>query len=133
MFPLPSAPGAARGNSGMGSSMLDGPPPNPMNPAFSELQHPSLGAGAGSGQPPSSRDLPPEILMGILQSGDTIATMLDDMGAMVPDLAPDLAGARELLMRALAKITMQTGGTGAAQPSERFAGSAPSPGGLPPL
>jgi len=120
---FPSAPGASGpANGGFGSSTLDGPPPNPLQPTMSDL----MGGGGRPrpGQQPLSRDLPPEVLMGLLKAGETVSGMIDDMAAMVPDLAPDLAGSKDLLMRALAKLTLLTGGSQSTLGSS-FAGASP--------
>lgn len=121
---FPAARGASGpANGGMGSSVLDGPPPSPVNPNFSAIMGQGMSGGPGAG-PRTSRELDPEILMGLLKSGETIASMIDDMASMVPDLAQDLAGAKDLLLRAMAKLTVLTGGN---QPAlgEDFAGAAP--------
>jgi hypothetical protein len=105
----------------MGSSILDGPPPSPVNPSFTDIMGPQAQPAGG---PPISRQLPPEVLMGLLKAGETTSQMIDDMATMVPDIAPDLAGAKDLLLRALAKLTQQVGGNVPAL-GGNFAGAAP--------
>lgn len=118
-------PGRSAG-SGMGSSMLDAPPPNPMNPTFSDLQNPGNAAGGGIGSP--ARELPPDVLMGVLKSIESITGMLDDIAQMVPDIAPEIAGGKDLIMRGASKL-VQAGGAPSASSSvgREFPGSAPFP------
>ena len=113
----------------MGASALDAPPPSPVNPDFSQLQNPSLAKPTGPGGQPSSRELSPDVLMGLLKAGETISTMLDDMAQMVPDIAPDIAGAKDLFQRALGKLVLAGGGntSQSTAPTSRFAGSSPFP------
>lgn len=119
-------PGRTAG-SGMGSSALDAPPPNPMNPTFSDLQNPGNAPGGGLGAAPA-RQLPPEVLMGILKSGESISGMFDDMAQMVPDIAPEIAGAKDLLQRGLAKLVLAGGAPSTMSSVGReFPGSAPFP------
>jgi hypothetical protein len=117
----------------MGSSALDAPPPNPVNPSFSELQNPGNVTSSGLGAP--ARQLPPEVLMGVLKSGESISGMLDTMAEMVPDIAPEVAGAKDLLLRALGKLVQAGGAPSTLSRTTRdFPGSAPFPaqnGGMP--
>lgn len=116
-------PGRTAG-SGMGSSMLDAPPPNPMNPGFSDIQNPGNVGSSGLGSP--ARQLPPEVLMGILKSGESISSMFDDMAQMVPDIAPEIAAAKDLLQRGLSKLVLAGGAPSTMSPVGReFPGSAP--------
>lgn len=118
-------PGRAAG-SGMGSSTLDAPPPSPVNPTFSDLQNPGMAASGGMGAP--ARQLPPEVLMGILKSGESISGMLDDIAQMVPDIAPEVAAAKDMLQRALAKLVAAGGAPSTiSAPGREFPGSAPFP------
>jgi hypothetical protein len=116
--------------SGFGASALDAPPPQAVNPDFSQLMNPGLAQPSGPGGQPPSRQLPPDILVGLLKAGETITDMLDDMAQMVPDIAPDIAGAKDLFQRALGKLVVAAGGqTGQpSPPTSRFAGSSPFPG-----
>jgi hypothetical protein len=118
-------PGRTAG-SGMGSSSLDAPPPSPVNPSFSDLQNPGNVGSTGLGAP--ARQLPPEVLMGIIKSGETISGMFDDIAQMVPDIAPEIAGAKDLLQRALAKLVLAGGAPSSMSSVGReFPGSAPFP------
>jgi hypothetical protein len=116
MMPPSAMPGAPP------SGLLDGPPPNPM--LAGPLQMPgAMGGGMGA---PASRSLPPEQLMGLMQAGKTISEMIDSMASMVPDLAPDLAFAKEGLQRFLAKVLLAGGG-----PTTSAQAGIPMPNGLP--
>ncbi len=83
----------------------------------------ALGGGLGA----TSRQLPPEVLQGLMQSGNTIAEMIDSMAGMVPDLAPDLAFAKEGITRFLAKVLTAGGG-----PTTQAQAGTPMPNGIPP-
>jgi len=112
--------------SGMGSSMLDAPPPNPTNPSFSDLQNPGNVGSTGLGSP--ARELPPEVLMGMLKSGESMSGMFDDMAAMCPDCAPEFAAAKDMLQRALAKLVAAGGQPSTlSAPGREFPGAAPFP------
>lgn len=121
-------PGRTAG-SGMGSSMLDAPPANPVNPNFSDLQNPgNVGSSSGLGTTAPARQLPPEVLMGILKSGESISGMFDDMAQMVPDIAPEIAAAKDLLQRGLSKLVLAGGAPSTMSSVGReFPGSAPFP------
>lgn len=119
-------PGRTAG-SGMGSSALDSPPPNPMNPTFSDLQNPGNVGSSGIGSP--ARQLPPEVLMGVLKAVESITGMLDDIAQMVPDIAPEIAGGKDLIMRGASKLVLAGGAPSApsAPPGRDFPGAAPFP------
>lgn len=88
-------------------SPIDGPPPNPTAP-----MNPMAGSGGGLGPAgtPSARQLPQEMLMGLLTAGQSVGEMLDSMAQMAPDIAAECAGAKELLQRGLAKLMVAGGG-----------------------
>lgn len=112
--------------SGMGSSALDAPPPNPMNPSFSDLQNPGQVGGTGLGAP--ARQLPPEVLMGFLKIVETMSGQIDDMAQMAPDIAPELAASKDLLQRAASKLVVAGGAPSTiSAPGREFPGSAPFP------
>lgn len=89
------------------AALLDGPPPHP------QMQSPMGGPGAGGVAP--GRTLPPEVLLGLISSGNTIAEMLDTVSQMAPDIAAEFAMAKDLVQRGLAKL--MTAGGGIAPPS----------------
>ena len=113
-FPLPAAtPGFAN------SGMLDAPPPNPM------IQGPVQAPNQMGAAP--SRQLAPEVLQGITQAINTINGMLDSLAGMTPDLAPDLAFAKNGLAQYQSKVLLAGGG-----PTTAAQAGTPMPNGLPP-
>lgn len=113
--------------SGAGSSFLDGPPPSPVNPSFSDLQNPGNVSASGLGSAPA-RQLPPEVLAGILKSAESVSGILDDIAQMVPDIAAEVAGSKDLLLRAISKLVVAGGAPQALQaPGRSFPGSSPFP------
>lgn len=117
-FPSPmTSPGYAP------TGMLDGPPPNPMIAGPQQL--PGAMGGGGLGAP--ARQLPPEVLQGLMQTGNTIAETLDSMASMVPDLAADLVLAKTGIQQFLAKVLTAGGG-----PTTQAQAGTPMPNGIPP-
>lgn len=106
---------------GPGQEILDGPPPSPAMQGASPMvpgqapQMPSFGQMAApltAGTP--GRATSPEIAMGIMQSAETIYSMLDSMASIAPDLANDFALQKDLLQRTLAKLLVTSGASAAA-------------------
>lgn len=99
------------GNAGP-SALLDGPPPHPQ--AQSPFgAGPNMGGGMGMAP---ARDLPPDVIMGLLQSGQSVGEMLDTMAQMAPDAAPEFAAAKDILQRGLAKLMTAGGGVAPQSP-----------------
>ncbi len=84
---------------------LDGPPPSPQ----------SMGGGpTGAATPLSLQQLagpqvptaqmPPEVLTGIMQSAETIASLFDSYSQATPDLAADWQLLKDHLAQVLAKL-----------------------------
>lgn len=118
-------PGRPAG-SGMGSSALDAPPPSPVNPNFSDLQNPGNVGSSSIGAP--ARQLPPDVLAGVLKSIESITGMLDDIAQMIPDIAPEIAGGKDLILRGAAKLVMAGGApSGMSSVGREFPGSSPFP------
>lgn len=110
-------PRSSAGPSGPGS-VLDGPPPHP------QLQSP-LSAAMRPGTAPA-RSLPPEVISGLLATGQSVKDMLDTMASVAPDIAPEFAGAAELLLRGLAKLMTAGGGlTSMVPPTSPIPGATP--------
>ncbi len=107
---------------GMGSGMgmqtpnkLDGPPPSPQSMGGGPTGAPtplSLQQLAGP-QIPSSQ-LPPEILTGIMQSAQSIASLFDSYSQATPDLAADWQLLKDHLAQVLAKLV--SAGSGPVSP-----------------
>jgi len=97
-------------------ALLDSPPPSP---ATQDGVNPGQPIGVGSplgdlvnpgAQPLGADQMPPEVLTGVLQSGEQMVNMIDAITQVVPDLAPDFALAKDALMRALSKVLVAGGG-----------------------
>lgn len=114
-FQTPSAPVAGFAPGGA----LDGPPPNPMIAGPQQIPN--------TLQPGGSRQLAPEVLQGLMQTGATIDEMINSMASMVPDLAQDLALAQDGIKRFLSKVLLAGGG-----PSTAAQAGTPMPNGIPP-
>ena len=131
-FPQRKASGSGGMTSpGAGQEQLDGPPPSPAMPMGggqlqpgAQPQMPSFGQMAQpltAGSP--GRATSPEVLMGIMQSAETIYGMLDSMASITPDLANDFALQKDLLQRTMAKLMVKSGTPGAAaSPGMNFPG-----------
>ncbi len=101
-YPLASTP--------PGGGVLDGPPPSP---GAESGMSPGMNLGQVAGYVPTDQ-MPPEILTGIMKSGQTMVSMLDSFAQAVPELAPDFAAAKTQLQIALAKVLQA--GAGPASP-----------------
>lgn len=104
------------------TGLLDGPPANPMLAGPQQLPG-TMGAGPAG----TSRQLPPEVLQGLMQAGNTVSDIVDSMASMVPDLAPDLALAKDGIKRFLAKVLLAGGG-----PTMQAQAGTSMPNGIPP-
>lgn len=101
-----------------GSERLDQPPPSPalssgMNPGMplpGEMQLPTLASG----------QLPPDILTGMTQTLGKMASDVDAIAQMAPDLAADCAAVRATLSALMSKVLVA--GAGPISPT------APGPG-----
>lgn len=112
--------------SGMGSSTLDAPPPSPVNPTYADLQNPGMSPATSMGAP--ARQLPPEVLAGVLKSIESVNGILDDIAQMVPDIAPEIAGGKDLILRGAAKLVTAGGSPSSlSTPGRNFPGAAPFP------
>ncbi len=105
------------------TGLLDGPPPNPMLAGPQQIPG-SMGASPGA---PTSRQLPPEVLQGLMQAGNTVSDIVDSMASMVPDLAPELAMAKQGVQQFLAKVLLAGGG-----PTSQAQAGTPMPNGIMP-
>lgn len=136
-------PGAYQPGTLPSDRALDGPPPSsaqstngstgiPPQPA-----PPGGGGGIGSmGVAPlnvSAGQMPPEVLTGILQAGESISKMLDSFAQVTPDLAPDWAACKQALLAAMAKVLQAGAGpTSPVAPGPQFPGGGLDKGGGPP-
>ena len=106
MFP-PRSPGA-------GGSQLDGPPPSPtpMDPAGGGNTPLSM---RGLAPQIPANQMPPEILTGLLQAGQTIGQMLDSFSQVLPDKSAQFALIKDLLQQVFADVV--SAGAGATSPT----------------
>lgn len=115
-----------------GTGPLDSPPPSPDVPGG--------GAGGANGSLPTlsglaqpapigAKNLPPEILTGIMQAAQKIQEMFDAFAQSTPDLAMDWDLCKEVLNRTLGKVLVAGGGPTAPQaPGSQFPGGGISAG-----
>lgn len=104
------------------TGMLDGPPPNPMIAGPQQLP-----GAMGAGPTGTSRQLPPEVLQGLLQAGNTVMDIVNSMASMVPDLAGELALVQSGMQQFLSKVNLAGGG-----PTTQAQAGTPMPNGIPP-
>lgn len=120
-FPQRKSAGAG-GMTGGDTSLLDGPPPTPAAPQGMSL--PPGGNALGQAAMPSFEELAgpmtagtpgraftPEIAMGLMTSGETIASMLDSFASIAPDFATDFALLKQQLQMVMGKILLKSGQT----------------------
>ena len=119
-FPQRKSAGAG-GMTGGDASLLDSPPPTPVAPDGMQVQP---GGNAAAAPMPSfdqlaqpltagspGKVLSPEISMGLMQMGETIAGTFDSMASIAPECAMDFAMLKDLLQRTLGKILVKSGQT----------------------
>lgn len=144
-------PGAYQPGTMPGDRALDGPPPSsaqstngstgvppqPGRPGSGIAGSGVAGGGIGAmGVPPldvQSHAMPPEVLTGILQAGESISKMLDSFAQVTPDLAADWAACKNALLSAMAKVLQAGAGpTSPVAPGPQFPGGGLDRGGGPP-
>lgn len=117
-----------------GNAILDGPPPSPaVETGMSPGPSPN-GGGFGDLVPTqvASNQLPPEMLTGMMQAGETISSTIDSFAQAAPDLAPDFLLVKDALQRALAKLLAAgSGPTAPTAPGPNFPGGGIDAGGMP--
>lgn len=93
------------------ASPLDGPPPSPQANGGGPTGQPTPFSldGMVPGAVPSSQ-MPPEVLTGIMQSAQSIASMFDAYAQATPDLAADWGALKDALAMILAKLTQAGSG-----------------------
>lgn len=106
---------------GPGQEVLDGPPPSPAMQGAQPMQPgqaPSMPSFSQMAQPLTAgtpgRATSPEIAMGVMQSAETMYSMLDSMASIAPDLANDFALQKDLLQRTMAKLLVTSGASSSA-------------------
>lgn len=122
-FPQRKSSGAGgMTESGPGTDPLDGPPPSPVMAQAGG----TLPTGMTGGQPMPSFDqmakpltagtpgraTSPEVVVGIMQTAETMYGILDSIASIVPDLANDMALQKDLLQRSMGKLLVNSGQQG---------------------
>lgn len=137
-------PGAYQPGTLPGDRVLDGPPPSASqatNGSTGVPPQPGVAGGAGGGIGAmgvaplnvSAGQMPPEVLTGILQAGESISKMLDSFAQVTPDLAPDWVAVKNALLAAMAKVLQAGAGpTSPVAPGPQFPGGGLDRGGGPP-
>lgn len=114
------------------SSQLDGPPPSPtpMGAAApgGPMQMRGLVPGMGSSVPTGM--LPPEILRGVMQTGETIDAAIKSIMQLSPGKGPQLSLIQALLQQVFAEIVSEAQGNPGATISPTATGPAPPMGGI---
>ena len=94
---------------------LDGPPPSPQAGGAGPTGEPTPQSLQQLAPPVPSNQVPPEILTGILQSAETIGTLLDSYSQALPDLAVDFQMIKSQLQQVFARL--MTAGAGPTSPT----------------
>lgn len=113
------------------ASPLDVMPPAPPMGAATPPGLDAMNAGAPAMQIGSAQ-LPPEVLTGIMQAGQTMAQTIEGFAQVTPDLGPDWLAVKQLLMQVLAKLaTSGAGPASATSPGIAFPAGGAERGGRP--
>lgn len=113
-----------------GYSALDGPPPSP---ATETGMSPGTSPALGSLVPPiPASGLPPQMLQGMMQAGESVISIIDSFAQAAPDVSPEAALAKDAFMTLLAKLA-QAGAppTSSQAPGPGFPGGGFDRGGMP--
>lgn len=123
MPPLPQSPD---------TSQLDGPPPSPTAMGDMGAGGPQgvrgLVPGGGGGLPMGA--LPPEILRGVMQTGETIDSAIKAVQQIAPAKGAQLSLIQSLLTQVFAEIVAEASGNAGATISPTSTGPAPPMGGV---
>lgn len=118
-----------------GPTVLDEAPPNPVtggNTAQANTGVP-LGALGVAPLPMAANQLPPEVLTGILQGGESISKMIDSFAQVTPDLAQYALAAKDAILRYMAEVMRAGAGpTSPVNAGPQFPGGGIDRGGGPP-
>lgn len=83
---------------------LDGPPPSPQSVGAGPTGQPTPFSLQAIAPPAPAEQLPPEVLSGIIQSGQKIAALLDSFAQITPDMAMDWSTLKDQLQVLLAQL-----------------------------
>jgi hypothetical protein len=113
------------------ASPLDGPPPSPTPMGDMAPGGPMSVRGLVPGQAPVTPNmLPPEILRGVMQTGETIDNAIKSIMQLAPDKGAQLSLIQSLLQQVFAEIVAQAQGNPGQTISPTAAGPAPPMGGI---
>lgn len=114
------------------TSQLDGPPPSPTPMGDAGAGGPQgvrgLVPGGGGGLPMGA--LPPEILRGVMQTGETIDNAIKAVQQVAPAKASQLSLIQSLLQQVFSEIVAEAQGNNGATIAPTAAGPAPPMGGI---
>lgn len=101
---------------GPDTSQLDGPPPSPtaMGAAGAPAGMSMRGLVPGGGGVPTGQ-IPPEMLRGVMQAGESVGSALDSLAQLFPAKGAQLALIKDLLQQIFAEIMSE--GAGAIAPT----------------
>jgi len=113
------------------TSQLDGPPPSPtpMGDAGRGGPMSVRGLVPGGGGVPMGQ-MPPEILRGLMQTGETIDSAIKAVAQLAPGKGAQLNLIQSLLQQVFAEIVAEASGNAGATISPTAAGPAPPMGGV---
>lgn len=116
---------------GPDSSQLDGPPPSPTPMGEATPGGPMSMRGLVPGaQPVPTGMLPPEILRGVMQTGETIDAAIKSISQLAPGKGAQLSLIQSLLQQVFAEIVAEAQGNPGATISPTATGPAPPMGGM---
>jgi len=99
---------------GPDTSQLDGPPPSPTAMGDAQGGAPMSMRGLAPGGVPTNQ-IPPEMLRGVMQAGESIGGAVDSVAQLFPAKAAQLALIKDLLQQIFAEIMAE--GAGAISPT----------------
>lgn len=99
----------------VGQEVLSQPPPSPQLTGAGPTGQQSPFSMKGLAPPLPTNQLPPEILMGMMQAASKVGDVLDGLAQAAPDMAEDFGAVKDQLQIAMAKLMMN--GAGATSPS----------------
>jgi hypothetical protein len=97
------------------SDPLNGPPPSPQAVGAGPTGSPTPFSLSAVAPPVAPDQMPADMLNAIINSAQTIGTMLDSYAQAIPALAPDFANVKDQLQAVLAQLL--AAGAGATSPT----------------
>lgn len=113
------------------ASPLDGPPPSPTPMGDAMPGGPMSVRGlVPGGQPVPPGMMPPEILRGVMQTGETIDSAIKSIAQLAPNKGAQLSLIQSLLQQVFAEIVADAQGNPGVTISPTATGPAPPMGGI---